>query len=83
MIAVDWSTGARPPNYFQGTANTRVVGAQTATLIKTLEEVGVDLADVHIIGHSRGAQSAGYAGEKFTTKKIGRITGLENVFLSD
>ena len=76
---MDWSRGARGPNYFQATANTRVVGAQTATLIKTLEEVGVDLADVHIIGHSLGAQAAGYAGEKFQKKKIGRITGRERL----
>ncbi|KAK7115671.1 pancreatic lipase-related protein 2-like [Littorina saxatilis] len=74
VIAVDWRKGAKGPNYFQAAANTRVVGAQIATLIKTL---GVDPANVHLIGHSLGAHVAGYAGEKFLSKKIARITGLD------
>ena len=76
VIAVDWSKGAKGPNYFQAVANTRVVGAQIATMIKTLQQVGLKLADVHLVGHSLGAHTVGYAGEKFTTTQIGRITGL-------
>ncbi|KAK7116539.1 pancreatic lipase-related protein 2-like [Littorina saxatilis] len=79
VIAVDWKEGAKPPNYIRAAANTRVVGAHIATLIKTL---GVDPANVHLIGHSLGAHVAGYAGEKFghssfSRTKIGRITGLD------
>ncbi|XP_070190067.1 pancreatic lipase-related protein 2-like isoform X2 [Littorina saxatilis] len=74
VIAVDWEQGAKGPNYFQAAANARVVGAQIATLIKTL---GVGPANVHLIGHSLGAQVVGYAGEKFQKTKIGRITGLD------
>ena len=73
VIEVNWEKGAKFPNYFQAVANTRVVGAQIATLIKTL---GVDVGRVHLIGHSLGAHVAGYAGEKFQSNgKIGRITG--------
>ncbi|XP_070205766.1 pancreatic lipase-related protein 2-like [Littorina saxatilis] len=77
VIVVDWAEGAKGPNYAQAAANTRVVGAQIATLIKTLAAVGLNKANVHLIGHSLGAQIAGYAGEKFPTDKVGRISGLD------
>ncbi len=36
---------------------------------------GLNPKDVHIIGHSLGAHTAGYAGEHIN--KLGRITGLD------
>ena len=80
MILVDWAMGAKGPNYFQATANIRVVGAQTATLIKTLGQLGVDPSRVHVVGHSLGAQAASKVGDKFQSgTKISRITGRETV----
>ena len=72
VIVVGWSGGAGFP-YNQAVANTRVVGAQVAGLLHVLAEFGVNVENVHVIGHSLGAQVAGYAGAR--TPGLGRITG--------
>lgn len=74
VIVVGWSGGAGFP-YTQAVANTRVVGAEVARLIQHLKVAGVPLDNVHVIGHSLGAQVAGYAGAR--TPGLGRITGLD------
>ena len=82
VFVVDWSLGSSIFNMYDVAAgNTRLVGAQVAELIEILSEsFGVKLADVHIIGHSLGAQTAGFAGEKFVLKDkvLGRITGTQS-----
>lgn len=76
IILVDWQEAAGEINYMQAAANIRVIGLQTALLLKRLQKsCGLKLSDVHIIGHSLGAHAAGYAGE--AVKGIGRITGLD------
>lgn len=75
VILVDWSDGAKGPNYFQATANTRVVGAQIATLILTAGTLGAAPSTFHVIGHSLGAQIGGYVGGSL--QGLGRITGLD------
>jgi len=45
-------------------------------LVKLQTNYGLDPNDVHLIGHSLGAHTAGYAGEKLGGN-IGRITGLD------
>lgn len=62
--------------FVQATANTRLVGLEIAHLIKKLQQ-DHDLRpeDVHIIGHSLGAHTAGYVGERIPS--LGRITGLD------
>lgn len=48
-----------------------------ALLINDLKTVaGLDVANVHILGHSLGSHVAGYAGERLNGT-IGRITGLD------
>lgn len=45
-----------------------------------LKEMGIPYEDIHLIGHSLGAQTAGSAGRHFyeiTGQKIKRITGLD------
>ncbi|KAJ7321439.1 hypothetical protein OS493_035013 [Desmophyllum pertusum] len=66
--------------YDAAAGNTRLVGAQVADLIDVLNnKFYVALRKIHIIGHSLGAQVAGFAGEKLVKggKVIGRITGLD------
>ncbi|KAK7101243.1 hypothetical protein V1264_024054 [Littorina saxatilis] len=75
VIVVDWEKGAQLP-YGQAAANTRVVGAQVAQLIKSLvDRYDSNESTVHIIGHSLGAHIAGYTGERLAG--LGRITGLD------
>ncbi|XP_041360079.1 pancreatic triacylglycerol lipase-like [Gigantopelta aegis] len=75
VIIVGWGKGSLPP-YTQATANTRVVGAMIAQLIKTIQKTtGAQPETFHIIGHSLGAHIAGYAGERI--QHVGRISGLD------
>ena len=69
----DWSKGNGFP-YEKAAANTQVVGAEIALFIQQLiAEHGAQASDFHVIGHSLGGQTAGYAGER--VKGLGRITG--------
>ncbi|KAL0276804.1 UNVERIFIED_CONTAM: hypothetical protein PYX00_004295 [Menopon gallinae] len=75
VIIVDWAGGSLPL-YTQATANTRLVGLELAYFINYLKDnYGLDPGTVHMIGHSLGAHTAGYAGERI--KGLGRITGLD------
>ncbi|XP_064624726.1 pancreatic triacylglycerol lipase-like isoform X2 [Lineus longissimus] len=75
VIVVDWGKGSMFP-YTQATANTRLVGAEIAYLIQTMQTVVAAVPELfHIIGHSLGAHIAGYAGERL--RFLGRITALD------
>ena len=83
VILVDWSKGAKGPNYLQAAGNTRLVGAQTAELIRFMissspGSVG-SIDRFYIVGFSLGAQAAGYAGSYLKDRgmKLGRITGKD------
>jgi pimeloyl-ACP methyl ester carboxylesterase len=76
VILVDWRLGNKLP-YTQATANTQVVEAEIAILVNSYVSKNLITSDhVHIIGHSLGAQIAGYAGQR-SNPKLGRITGLD------
>ena len=74
VIGIDWSDGARE-FYPKAVANTRVTGAVTAELVRTLmEKFGLKPSTTHIIGHSLGAHTAGYVGRRIPG--LSRITGM-------
>ncbi|CAF1034932.1 unnamed protein product [Rotaria sordida] len=75
VILVDWSKKNGFP-YEQGAANTQIVGAEIALFVNYLiAQHGSKATDFHIIGHSLGGQTAGYAGARIPG--LGRITGLD------
>lgn len=75
VITVNWKNGARKI-YPASAANTRVVGAAVAKFLEMLRNKhGVKMENVHVIGHSLGAQTSGYIGSR--TPNMGRITGMD------
>ena len=80
VILIDWSGGADFP-YGQAAGNTRLVGAQIGELIRFLiasfSRPPSYAENFYIVGHSLGAQTAGYAGSYLRARgfSLGRITG--------
>ncbi|XP_049533431.1 pancreatic lipase-related protein 2 [Anopheles darlingi] len=78
VIVVDWEPLASDAVYFRSAMSTRDVGKHVGVLIdRMVVDRGMDLNDVHIIGHSLGAHTSGFAGFSVTKGKVGRITGLD------
>ncbi len=72
-MTVDWKKGA-DKFYPRSAANTRVVAAIIAAVLKTArDKMAVKMADVHLVGHSLGAHISGYVGSSI--EGIGRISG--------
>uniref|UniRef100_UPI00001119A2 RP2 LIPASE n=1 Tax=Cavia porcellus TaxID=10141 RepID=UPI00001119A2 len=75
-ICVDWKGGSKA-QYSQASQNIRVVGAEVAYLVQVLStSLNYAPENVHIIGHSLGAHTAGEAGKRLNGL-VGRITGLD------
>ncbi|KAM4636061.1 inactive pancreatic lipase-related protein 1-like isoform 2-T2 [Discoglossus pictus] len=75
-ILVDWSSMSSTP-YAQAANIVRVVGAKLAVITKCLmkQYPSISASNIHIIGHSLGAQIAGHVGKRITL--IWRLTGLD------
>ena len=76
VYIVDWQTGAASVDYWKSVANKRVVAAEVKLILDQFVLEGLDLAQVHIIGHSLGAHLAGEVG-RLTGGLVGRITGMD------
>ncbi|XP_012283456.1 pancreatic triacylglycerol lipase isoform X2 [Orussus abietinus] len=75
IIAVDWSKLAASP-YISAISNSKDVGITIARAIQKMVEGGLSREKIHVIGHSLGAQVAGFLG-KNSNFPIPRITGLD------
>lgn len=82
IIVVDWSRLSRAV-YIEARLHTYTVAKELKKLLKLLlKDLNMDLADIHLIGHSMGAQISGRAShllQKETGKKIARISGKESL----
>ncbi|KAK0167247.1 hypothetical protein PV327_004672 [Microctonus hyperodae] len=80
IIRVNWEKLAAGPFHYYSNAvnNVPLVGKHTAKLIEWLEAKKIiSISKLHIIGFSLGGHVAGFVGKKFTSHKIGRISGLD------
>lgn len=76
LLVVDWQQGAFQL-YDKSRSLVPFVGQRVAEILSlVLRAHAVDMADVHVIGHSLGAHIAGNVGRYFDGK-LGRITGLD------
>ncbi|KXJ18960.1 Pancreatic lipase-related protein 2 [Exaiptasia diaphana] len=76
VILASWREGARE-FYTTSVANTRLVGAQIAELIKFLNTNTHNTpASFHVIGFSLGAHIAGYVGRRLQRIKLSRISDI-------
>ena len=78
VIVVHWNAGMNILHYYQAAADTQLVGAQIAELIKFLIRHSHNSASrYHVIGFSLGAHIAGHAGRRLQRdgKMLGRISG--------
>lgn len=63
LVSVNWEEGAEPP-YIQAIGNALLVSLEIDNFLGTLaNNFGLDLSQVHIIGHGVGAHIAGYVGK--------------------
>lgn len=77
IFTVNWEEIAKNNYYFSSAEQTKYVGGAIAEMIDELVFRGCDLSRIHIIGHSLGAHTAGFAGKLISSGKVGRITGLD------
>ncbi|XP_011865581.1 PREDICTED: pancreatic triacylglycerol lipase-like [Vollenhovia emeryi] len=78
VIILDWTKGAGT-SYGAAVANSELVGRQLALVLLDAVNLGVDPADIYVIGFSLGAHVAGCASEVLKERSLllGRITGLD------
>lgn len=78
VITADWEDLASNLYYFESARRTNDVGRTIAELIDYMvSNMSLSLERTHIVGHSLGAHTAGYAGAYVQSGKVGRITGLD------
>lgn len=84
VIGVDWGALCPAPLYITSRVHVPMAGDRVGEMLTTLVQGGIlDVADLHVIGHSLGAHVSGLAGKKLfkdTGKRPARITGLDPAY---
>ncbi|CAH1407427.1 unnamed protein product [Nezara viridula] len=75
IIGVDWSYYTMI--YTNVLYKSEGVGNIIGKLVDFLVEKGSKLENIHLIGHSLGAQACGFAGASLKTGRVARISGLD------
>ena len=76
FIQADWGAGSWNINYMAAKQSAQQAGTEIAGFLNWLhQEFGLKYQDVHVIGHSLGAQAAGALGKYIQSPKIARISG--------
>ncbi|XP_068205110.1 inactive pancreatic lipase-related protein 1-like [Palaemon carinicauda] len=77
VIAVDWPAGTSVVQYYVVVGRVVYVAQDLALLLNVLmAKKGLDMGDIHAVGHSLGAHVTGLAA-KAIPARFGRITGLD------
>ncbi|XP_037903884.1 phospholipase A1 member A-like isoform X2 [Hermetia illucens] len=85
LLAIDWSTGAKPDYFDNAITNMKKTGASVVEALLQMHDAGLDFTKLHLVGHSLGAQMAGLIGRTIKEKtgqvlSIKRITALDPAF---
>ncbi|XP_017131282.1 uncharacterized protein YMR317W [Drosophila elegans] len=77
MIAVDWQRG-RSLDYATSVAGASGAGKKIAALVDFLvQEYGMRLDTLEVVGFSLGAHVAGHTAKQVTSGKVGKVVGLD------
>lgn len=81
IISVDYNPLAKEPCYLQAVKNLPVVARCTSQLLDTIvDRLPFELKNIHVIGFSLGAQTAGMISNYIKSGRFTRITGrLDNI----
>ncbi|CAH1179096.1 unnamed protein product [Phaedon cochleariae] len=76
VIGMDWSVLCQS-EYFSALRGVKIAGYYLGVFLSWLVQMGVPLANVHLVGHSMGAHVAGIGGASIKYGRVARITGLD------
>ncbi|CAH1801082.1 unnamed protein product [Owenia fusiformis] len=78
VFVVDWQRGSNNLDYTLARERTKTVGKEIADYVKFLaRHTSLNMKNVHLVGHSLGGQTVGYAGMHLKNPKVGRISSLD------
>ena len=73
IVLLDWSAFSKG-SYFQVASHAKVIAEQAAIALHKLVSAGLNVDSLHVVGHSLGAQVAGFIG-RYLDFELPRVTG--------